>query len=216
LTRTLKHRIGTSARGLFRLRRAKRPDAPALLRLIVALAKFEKLPPPDAGARRRLIADGFGRQPRFESWLAFWHGRSEPVGYAIFFENYSSFLARPTLYLEDLFVLPEFRGRGIGSALLRHCIDLAHRRGCGRMEWACLDWNTKAQRVYEGLGARKLSEWFCYRLERHGMERLLAGDGSSRSRPRKEAEFSRRPMHPPPHVGGYGGREAAEAGRQAD
>jgi GNAT superfamily N-acetyltransferase len=88
------------------------------------------------------------------------------VGYSIFFETYSTFLANPTLYLEDIFVLPNYRNRGIGSALLQHAIQIAHERGCGRMEWTCLDWNNKAQAVYERLGARHLSEWYLYRLTR--------------------------------------------------
>jgi GNAT superfamily N-acetyltransferase len=156
------------------LRQATRTDAPALLRLIVALAQFEKLTPPDEAAQRRLVEHGFGPKPRFEAWLAVWDGLSEPVAYSLFFETYSSFEAAPTLYLEDIFVLPDFRGRGIGSALLRHCIQTAHARGCARMEWTCLDWNTRAQTVYDGLGARRLSEWVLYRLRREGMETALA------------------------------------------
>ncbi|MBI4324365.1 MAG: GNAT family N-acetyltransferase [Chloroflexi bacterium] len=156
------------------LRRAERADAPALLRLIVALAEFEKLPPPEPDAQRRLIEDGFGERPRFEAWLAFCDGVADPVGYALFFDMYSSFLARPTLFLEDVFVLPAYRRRGIGGALLRQCIRIAHERGCGRMEWACLDWNSKAQEVYKKLGARQLSEWFSYRLTREGMEKALS------------------------------------------
>src|ERR671925_829792 len=117
------------------LRRAKRSEAPALLRLIVALAKFEKLTPPDAAARKRLVKDGFGPQAKFEPWLAFID--EEPVGYMILVDLYSSFEARPTLYLEDLFVLPEYRGRGVGKAMMRRCIELAWKRGCGRMEWTC-------------------------------------------------------------------------------
>ena len=157
------------------LRRAQRADAPALLRLIVALAEFEKLTPPDATAQQRLVEDGFGDRPRFETWLAFTSGETEPVGYAVLFETYSTFRASPTLYLEDLFVLPAWRSHGIGSAMLKHCIGLAHARGCERMEWTCLDWNTRAQAVYEGLGARRLSDWLLYRLEREGMERYLGG-----------------------------------------
>lgn len=152
------------------LRRATRADAPALLRLITALAEFEQLAPPDSGAQQRLVEDGFGPHPRFESWLAFTDGQREPVGYAILFETYSTFLGRPTLFLEDLFVLPDYRHRGTGTALIRHCIRLAHERGCGRMEWTCLDWNTKAQSTYERLGARRLSEWFLYRLDRASLE----------------------------------------------
>ena len=153
------------------LRRALRPDAPALVELISALAQFEKLTPPNSEEQKWLIEDGFGDRARFEAWLAFWQGEPAPVGYAVFFETYSTFRATPTLYLEDIFVLPEYRRRGIGSALLRHCIQLAHDRGCARMEWTCLDWNQKAQQVYERIGARHLSEWYLYRLTRDGMEK---------------------------------------------
>ena len=156
----------------FTLRRAVRADASAVLRLIIELAEFERLPPPDAGAQERLIEDGFGAQPRFETWLAFADGVAEPVAYAIFFETYSSFLARPGLFLEDLFVRPEFRRRGIGTALLHLGTRLAAERGCGRMEWVCLDWNTKAQCAYQQLGARRLAEWLMYRLDREGIERI--------------------------------------------
>lgn len=165
--------------------RATPADAPALLKLIRALAEFEKLSPPDAEAEARLIEDGFGPRPRFEAWLAWVEGTAEPVGYAVLFETYSTFLARPTLYLEDIFVLPEFRGGGLGKAFLRHCIRLAYERGCGRVEWTCLDWNTTAQCFYERLGARRMKEWFLYRLTREGMEALLA-------------EREERPQSPPP------------------
>jgi GNAT superfamily N-acetyltransferase len=158
----------------FTIRPATRADAPGLLRLIGALAEFEKLTPPDQAAQQRLIEHGFGERPKFESWIGFVDGQAEPVAYAMFFETYSSFLARPSLYLEDIFVLPEFRGRGIGMALMRQCVRLAHERGCGRVEWTCLDWNTRAQGVYETrVGARKMSEWFLYRLTRPEMEMFL-------------------------------------------
>ena len=158
--------------GQFSIRRATYNDGAGLIKLIVALAEFEKLTPPDAEARKRLLEDGFGERPRFETWLAFVVGSKEPVGYALIFETYSSFLARPSLYLEDIFVLPEYRGRGIGSALLRHCIRLADERGCGRAEWTCLDWNTRAQCTYEKLGAKRLSEWYLYRLTRDRIEHV--------------------------------------------
>jgi GNAT superfamily N-acetyltransferase len=147
------------------LRPAARGDAEDLIRLIIALAKFEKLEPPDAEAQARLIEDAFGNKPRFEPWLAFADGRREPVAYAIIFETYSSFLALPTLYIEDIFVLPDFRKQGIGGALLRMIVELAHARGCGRVEWTALDWNVNAQRVYEEkLGAQRLDEWLHYRM----------------------------------------------------
>lgn len=146
------------------IRRAERPDADALLALIVALAEFEKLPSPDAGAQARLIEDGFGARPRYEAYLAFQEGTNTPIGYAFIFETYSTFLARPTLYLEDLFVLPGYRRQGVGGALLKFLIGMAQERGCGRMEWTCLGWNTGAQAVYEKLGARSMDEWLMYRL----------------------------------------------------
>ncbi len=152
------------------IRKAGRDDADALLALITALAEFEHLPPPDAEARARLVEHGFGERPKFEAFLAEREGASGPVGYAFVFETYSTFLARPTLYLEDLFVLPEHRGRGVGKALLLFCIGLARERGCGRMEWTCLDWNVNAQSIYENLGAKRLSEWYLYRLTREAME----------------------------------------------
>lgn len=161
------------AESSFILRRARKSDAPALIELITALARFEKLTPPNAAERRRLVEGGFSARPRFESWLAFVTGEPKPVAYAIIFETYSSFRARPTLYLEDIFVLPEHRRLGIGSALLRHCIQLARDRNCARMEWTCLDWNKKAQKVYAGLGARHLKEWYLYRLERTEMKKIL-------------------------------------------
>src|SRR5207237_5736020 len=163
-------RIQNENRTRIHLRRAKRADGQAMLDLIVALAQFEKLAPPDAEAQKRLLKDGFGERPRFECWLGFWD--HEPVAYALVFETYSSFLARPTLYLEDIFVLPQFRGRGIGSALLRHCIQLAQQRDCGRMEWTCLDWNTKAQTAYEQLGACRMKKWLLYRLTRETIQRV--------------------------------------------
>ena len=163
----------------FRLRRATRADAPVLIELIVALAQFEKIPAPTAAEQQRLIEHGFGVRPRFEAWLAFWADVPKPVGYAVLLETYSTFHASPTLYLEDLFVSPPYRRRGIGSALLRHCIHLAHERGCERMEWTCLDWNKKAQAVYERIGACHLSEWYLYRLTRDGMEKFLAGSGQN-------------------------------------
>ena len=158
------------------IRRATAQDVPTLIRLITALAEYESLAPPDELAAERLTRDGFGDGPKFEAWLAEWD--CQPVGYAFLFNAYSTFLAAPTLYLEDLFVMPEYRGRGIGKAMLTHCISLAYDRGCGRMEWTCLDWNTSAQRVYENLGARRMTEWYLYRLDRQALEDHVAKSAS--------------------------------------
>jgi GNAT superfamily N-acetyltransferase len=152
------------------VRKAEAADAELLISLILGLAEFEKLPPPDEAAQRRLVNDAFGPHPRFEVFLAEVDGRV--AGYAFTFETYSTFLALPTLYLEDLFVLPEYRGRKVGYALMLHLAADALRRGCGRMEWVVLDWNTSAQEFYRRLGARHLDDWYFYRLDREALERL--------------------------------------------
>jgi len=135
-------------------------DIPNLLGLIRALAKFEHLPPPDKGAGRRLRAAL--RAKGFHGLIARQGGH--PVGYALYFFTYSSFLARPTFYLEDLFVLPGARRSGIGGKLFRACAGIARKRRCGRMEWAVLDWNRPAHRFYRKEGGRILSEWQPYRM----------------------------------------------------
>ena len=152
------------------IRRARQEDGPAIVRLITALADFEKLPPPDEAAQQRLLSDAFGPKPRFEIFLA--EHESEVAGYAFVFETYSTFLALPTLYLEDLFVLPEHRGKKVGYALFLHCAQEAVGRGCGRFEWTVLDWNQHAINFYERLGARHLDDWRIYRLDREGLGRL--------------------------------------------
>ena len=166
--------------GSFHLRPATRGDAEEFLKLVRALAEFEKLDPPDDAAQARLITDAFGERPRIEVWLALAEGNDAPLAYAIFLETYSSFLARPTFYIEDIFVREEFRQQGIGGALLRKAVELADARGCGRVEWTALDWNTNAQRVYEEkLGAKRMSEWYLYRMTRTEMAAYLAGQRSA-------------------------------------
>lgn len=168
--------MASNSEAPYHLRPARREDAPGLLKLIIALAEFEALPPPDQEAQNRLIEHAFGPTPKMEPWLAFVEGITEPVAYAILFETYSTFLALPTLYLEDLFVLPDHRRQGIGGALLRRIVQLAQERGCGRVEWTALDWNVNAQQVYEErLGARRMSEWYLYRMTRTEMASYLGG-----------------------------------------
>jgi GNAT superfamily N-acetyltransferase len=146
------------------IRKARVEDSEAFLGLIDALAAYEKLEPPDEQARQRLLRDGFGSSPRFEAYLAEIGG--VVAGYSIVFETYSSFLALPTLYLEDIFVLPEHRKRKIGLALFLAMGGLAKERGCGRMEWSVLDWNEPAHDFYKRLGAKRMKEWCPYRLSR--------------------------------------------------
>jgi GNAT superfamily N-acetyltransferase len=157
-----------------RVRRAVAGDAPVLLALVDALADYERLPRPDAGARERLVRDGFGPAPRFETWLIETGG--EAVGYAIAFETYSTFLARPTLFLEDLFVVPARRREGIGRAAMRMLAAEAVRRGCGRMEWMVLDWNEPALSFYDALGAERLA-WTTCRVAGDALARLGSGPG---------------------------------------
>ncbi len=154
------------------IRKARPEDAGAVLSLVVELARFEKLPPPDEAAQNRLIEDAFGPRPRFEIFLAEVEGKV--VGYAFIFETYSTFRALPSLYLEDLFVLEEFRGRQVGYALFKHCAQEAVKRGCGRYEWAVLTWNTHAINFYKRLGAKHLHDWHLYRLDSDDLAQLAA------------------------------------------
>ena len=153
------------------IRRATQRDAPQLLSLIDALAAYEKLKPPDAAARQRLINDMGGEHPKYEAYLAEVNGTA--AGYAFVFETYSSFLARPTLYLEDIFVLPSYRHQKVGYALFKEMVAEASRRGCGRMEWAVLDWNKLAINFYQQIGATYLKEWCLYRLTRDEMKAIV-------------------------------------------
>jgi GNAT superfamily N-acetyltransferase len=145
------------------IRPATPADLPLILRFIRGLAAYEKLLAEVAATEARLRATLFGPRPAAECVLAF-ADPDTPAGFAIFFTNYSTFLAQPGLYLEDLFVLPELRGRGFGKALLVHLAQLANQRGCGRMEWTVLDWNQPAIDFYESLGAQRKPDWTLCRL----------------------------------------------------
>ena len=144
------------------IRAATSADVPVIAELIRGLARFEKLEHEVVMTDDLLAAGLFGERPYAEVLLAVDEDR--PVGFALFFHNFSTFLGRPGIYLEDLFVVPEDRGSGIGRALLEHLARLAVDRGCGRLEWAVLDWNRDAISFYERLGARPNSDWTVYRL----------------------------------------------------
>ncbi len=152
-----------------------RPDHfDAFVELIAALAEYEKLPPPDAAARARLYRDAFEQNPpRYQALLA--RIGNETCGYCMFFETYSSFLAKPTLYIEDIFVLPSRRGHGIGTALMKTLACIAFERGCGRMEWVVLDWNQSAHHFYAALGAERLPQWELYRMSEETLVHLANG-----------------------------------------
>ena len=131
--------------------------------LVCALADYEHLERPSAGAKQRLLKDITGDAPRIEAYLVD-DANGSAVGYAIILETYSSFLALPTLYLEDIFVLEQFRGKGFGKALFTFIMQQAHDRGCGRIDWQVLDWNTPARDFYNRQGASCLNEWLLYRI----------------------------------------------------
>ncbi len=141
-----------------------------LIELTEELAHFEHLDPPDEGAKRRLRDHALSPDPPFEAFVHYLDGR--PVGYITYYFTYSTFLAMPTLFLEDIFVLEEFRNRGIGKALFLFCAKEALARGCGRMEWSVLTWNKSAIQFYERMGGERLG-WYFYRLDEAGLEELV-------------------------------------------
>jgi GNAT superfamily N-acetyltransferase len=145
------------------IRAAEPADVPAIAGLIRGLARYEKLEDAVTMTEAGLNAGLFGPRPYAETLLAEEGGR--PVGFALFFHTFSTFLARPGIYLEDLFVLESHRRRGIGKALLARVARLAVGRGCGRLEWSVLDWNSDAVRFYLQLGATANSDWTTYRLD---------------------------------------------------
>jgi len=151
------------------IRKGRWADAEQFVSLVLALAEFENLDPPTIQGRKRLVDDIFRKKKI--SLLVASDGR-RLVGYAIYFFTYSSFVAKPTLYLEDLFVLEKYRKRGVGFSLFRRCVDIAQAEHCGRMEWAVLTWNAKALRFYEKLGARRMSDWYVYRLNEKALARV--------------------------------------------
>ena len=152
------------------IRRAEEKDVPLILRFIRDLAAYEKLSA-SCVATEELIHDSlFGPSPRAEAIVASYD--DEPAGFAIFFHNFSTFLGRPGLYLEDLFVTPQLRGKGIGKAMLVHLAQIARERGCGRFEWAVLDWNTPSVEFYKKLGAVPMDEWTVFRLTGAALDNL--------------------------------------------
>ena len=163
----------------YRIRNAERSDLPALHRLVVGLARYEKLEDQVVSTPQDFERALFGDGASVEAVLL-WAGEAEvgePVAFALCFHNFSTFLGRRGLYLEDLFVEPEHRGHGYGRALLRHLARLAVERGCGRFEWSVLDWNTDAQAFYRSLGAVVMPDWRITRVTGDALAALAATDG---------------------------------------
>ena len=154
----------------FTIRPATIVDVPIILQLIRDLATYERAPNEVAATEEQLVDVLFGERPVAEVLLAF--EDEMPIGFAVFFHNFSTWLGRPGLYLEDLFVKPEARGKGYGRALLIHLAKIARDRGCGRMEWAVLDWNEPAIRFYKKIGAVPMKEWRIFRLTTDGIAKL--------------------------------------------
>jgi GNAT superfamily N-acetyltransferase len=147
---------------MIEIRFANEKDLPLLKEFICALAEYEKLAHECFVTEEKLKRTLFGERPAAEALVA--HLDGEPAGFALFFHNYSTFLAQRGLYLEDLFVKPNLRRRGVGQALFRRLARIACERDCGRFEWAALDWNMPAIQFYERMGARALSDWTTFRL----------------------------------------------------
>ncbi len=157
------------------LRTATETDVPTILALIQALADYERMRGDCVATEERLRATLFGPAPKAEVLLAE-SANGEVAGFALFCSNYSTFLAQPGLWLEDLFVRPEYRGNGIGHSLLARLARIATERDCGRVEWAVLDWNTPSIGFYESLGARGMAEWTTFRLTGDAMTALATSD----------------------------------------
>jgi GNAT superfamily N-acetyltransferase len=154
------------------IRPATRADVELILEFIRGLAEYERAPESAVATADDMIRDGFSENPKFHVEIAEWNG--QPAGFAFFFSCYSTWLGRPGIYLEDLFVRPEFRGRGIGKALLVHLAEIAVRENCYGIRWHVLDWNTPSIEFYESLGAKQLKEWIPMRIMGEELARLAA------------------------------------------
>lgn len=166
--------MGESEPGL-RIEFASERDVSVVLRMIRALAEYERLADEVTATEADLCDSLFGKTRGAEVLLAY--VGPEPVGFAVFFRNYSTFLGRPGLYLEDLFVLPQWRRRGYGRRLLARVAAIAVEHGCGRLEWSVLDWNEPAIGFYKSLGAEAMDEWTVFRVTGNALQRLGADDG---------------------------------------
>ncbi len=155
---------------MLNIRPATPADVPLIQQFIRDLAEYERSPESAVATEQDLLRDGFGPQPKYRCVLAEWD--RQPAGFAFFFYNYSTWQGRPGLYLEDLFVRPAFRGKGIGKALLLHLAQIAVAENCGRFQWQVLDWNTPAIDFYKSLGAKTLNEWLTMRVEGEDIRKL--------------------------------------------
>ncbi|HLH06412.1 MAG TPA: GNAT family N-acetyltransferase [Terriglobales bacterium] len=158
---------------MLRIRPAVPEDADLIVQFIRELADYEREPQAAIATSVDILRDGFGRDPKFRVLMAEWEDK--PAGFALFFLNYSTWLGRPGLYLEDLFVRPEFRGKGIGKAVLAELARIALAENCYGMKWQVLDWNTPAIEFYEALGAKLQKEWLSVRIMGEPLRALANG-----------------------------------------
>lgn len=161
----------------FRLEVPTERDVPIILSLIKALAEYEQLADQVESTADDLRTALFGPRPAAEVLMAY--AQDEPAGFALYFQSFSTFAGRPGLYLEDIFVKPEWRRRGLGRRLLARLARIAVERGYGRMEWSVLNWNETALRVYRGVGARPMSDWTVYRLDGAALRQLAASESAA-------------------------------------
>ena len=177
--------IGVNTAEIFEIRPGRVDDVRVILQLIRDLATYERAPDEVSATEEQLIEVLFGERPTAEVLLAL-EGET-PVGFAVYFYNFSTWLGRAGLYLEDLFVKPEKRGKGYGRALLVELAKIARDRSCGRMEWAVLNWNEPAIKFYQTLGAKPMNEWTVFRLTREEIAKLAgAADTAATTEPNKE------------------------------
>lgn len=169
----------------FQIKPASAADVPLISQLIRELAEYERAPNDAIATEPQLREVLFGSKPAAEVLLAF--QGDEAVGFAVYFFNFSTWLGQPGLYLEDLFVRPTARGRGYGRKLLERLAEIAQARGCGRMEWAVLDWNEPAIQFYRKLGAKPMDEWTVFRLTSDGIADLAKGNSPTNSQRPAEA-----------------------------
>ncbi len=177
----------------FRIRPARVEDVSIILELIRDLAAYERAPNEVTATEEQLVDVLFGQRPAAEVLLAF--EEQSAIWFAVYFYNFSTWLGRPGLYLEDLFVKPEKRGKGYGRALLVELANIARDRGCGRMEWAVLDWNEPAIKFYHSLGARPMDEWTVFRLTRDGIAKLASAADTPKAFASKRAATAEQAEH---------------------
>ena len=164
-----------STTSIFNIRPGKEEDAPVILSLIKELAEYEHLSHEVIASVNDIRETLFGERPFAETLIGEYEGI--PISFALFFYNFSTFLGKPGIYLEDLYVQPEYRGKGFGSKMLAYIAALAKERNCGRFEWSVLNWNTPAIRTYEKLDATPMKEWILYRLSGEALDRLADKNG---------------------------------------